>query len=193
VPPNQGKPVRVRQRTRDEPESAVGICPSVPASAGLLRADGQRRRWSVRTLRDAQRMSPARVMRDPYILDFLGLRDTWRQGDSDAAIIREMESFLLALGAGVSFVARQKRIPIDDEDFHLGLLFHNCKLRRLMAVELKIGEFKSAYKGQMELYRRRLVRCRASGCSRRRSGRACGSSSAMVSESPDLALRLRLG
>jgi hypothetical protein len=67
-----------------------------------------------------------------------------------------MESFLLELGAGFSFVARQKRIQIDDEDFHLDLLFYNRKLRRLVAVELKIGEFKAAYKGQMELYLRWL-------------------------------------
>ena len=108
------------------------------------------------TMRDAQRMTPALVMRDPYILDFLGLRDTWQEGDLEAAIIREMESFLLELGAGFSFVARQKRIPIDDEDFHLDLLFYNRKLRRLVAVELKVGEFKAAYKGQMELYLRWL-------------------------------------
>ena len=107
-------------------------------------------------MRDAQRMSPALVMRDPYILNFLGLRDTWQEGDLEAAIIREMESFLLELGAGFSFLARQKRIQIDDEDFHLDLLFYNRKLRRLVAVELKIGEFKAAYKGQMELYLRWL-------------------------------------
>ena len=77
------------------------------------------------TMRDAQRMSPALVMRDPYILDFLDLRDTWQEGDLEAAIIREMESFLLELGAGFSFVAWQKRIQIDDEDFHLDLLFYN--------------------------------------------------------------------
>ena len=98
-------------------------------------------------MRDAQRMSPALVMRDPYILDFLGLRDTWQEGDLEAAIIREMESFLLELGAGFSFVARQKRIQIDGEDFHLDLLFYNRKLRRLVAVELKVGEFKAAFKG----------------------------------------------
>lgn len=107
-------------------------------------------------MRDAQRMSPALVMRDPYILDFLGLRNTWQEGDLEAAIIREMESFLLELGAGFSFLARQKRIQIDDEDFHLDLLFYNRKLRRLVAVELKVGEFKAAYKGQMELYLRWL-------------------------------------
>lgn len=108
------------------------------------------------TMRDAQRMSPALVMRDPYILDFLGLRDTWQEGDLEAAIIREMESFLLELGVGFTFVARQKRIQIDGDDFHLDLLFYNRKLRRLVAVELKVGEFKAAYKGQMELYLRWL-------------------------------------
>ena len=110
------------------------------------------------TLRDAQRMSPALVMRDPYILDFLGLQDTWQEDDLEAAIIREMESFLLELGAGFTFVARQKRIQVDDEDFHLDLLFYNRKLRRLVAVELKVGEFKAAFKGQMELYLRWLDR-----------------------------------
>lgn len=108
------------------------------------------------TLRDAQRMSPSLVMRDPYILDFLELRDSWQESDLEAAIIREMESFLLELGAGFSFLARQKRIQIDDEDFYLDLLFYNRKLRRLVAVELKIGEFKAADKGQMELYLRWL-------------------------------------
>ncbi|MFH5249900.1 YhcG family protein [Burkholderia semiarida] len=110
------------------------------------------------TMRDAQRMSPSLIMRDPYILDFLGLRDTWQEGDLETAIIREMEAFLLELGAGFTFVARQKRIQIDDEDFHLDLLFYNRKLRRLVAVELKVGEFKAAYKGQMELYLRWLDR-----------------------------------
>jgi predicted nuclease of restriction endonuclease-like (RecB) superfamily len=108
------------------------------------------------TLRDAQRMSPSLVMRDPYILDFLSLRDTWQETDLESAIIREMESFLLELGAGFTFVARQKRIQLDGEDFHLDLLFYNRKLRRLIAVELKVGEFKAAYKGQMELYLRWL-------------------------------------
>jgi predicted nuclease of restriction endonuclease-like (RecB) superfamily len=108
------------------------------------------------TLRDAQRMSPSLVMRDPYILDFLNLQDTWQESDLESAIIREMESFLLELGAGFTFVARQKRIQLDGEDFHLDLLFYNRKLCRLVAIELKVGEFKAAYKGQMELYLRWL-------------------------------------
>jgi len=107
-------------------------------------------------LRDAQRISPALIMRDPYILDFLGLKDTWHEEDLEAAIIREIESFLLELGAGFTFVARQKRIQIDNDDFYLDLLLYNRKLRRLVAVELKVGEFQAAHKGQMELYLRWL-------------------------------------
>ncbi|WP_075256711.1 PDDEXK nuclease domain-containing protein [Herbaspirillum camelliae] len=108
------------------------------------------------TLQGTERMSPALVMRDPYILDFLGLRDTWQEGGLEAAIIREMESSLLELGVGFTFVARQKRIQLDGDDFYLDLLFYNRKLRRLVAVELKVGDFKAAYKGQMELYLRWL-------------------------------------
>jgi predicted nuclease of restriction endonuclease-like (RecB) superfamily len=110
----------------------------------------------LRTMQNAQRMSPNLVMRDPYVLDFLGLRDVWQESDLEAAIVREMESFLLELGVGFTFVARQKRIQLDGDDFHLDLLFYNRKLRRLVAVELKVGEFKAAYKGQMELYLRWL-------------------------------------
>jgi predicted nuclease of restriction endonuclease-like (RecB) superfamily len=108
------------------------------------------------TMQDAQPMSPSLVMRDPYVLDFLGLRDTWQESDLEGAIVREMESFLLELGAGFTFVTRQKRIQLDGDDFYLDLLFYNRKLRRLVAVELKVGEFKVAYKGQMELYLRWL-------------------------------------
>lgn len=107
-------------------------------------------------MRDKQSVAPALIMRDPYILDFLGLQDTWQESDLEAAIIREMESFLLELGVGFTFLARQKRIQVDNEDFHLDLLFYNRKLRRLVAIELKVGEFKAAYKGQMELYLRWL-------------------------------------
>ena len=68
------------------------------------------------------------------------------------AILRELETFLLELGAGFSFVARQKRIQLDGDDFYIDLLFYNRKLRRLVVVELKQGSFKPKYKGQMELY-----------------------------------------
>lgn len=109
-------------------------------------------RQELKALREEDRMTPDLVFRDPYILDFLGLRDTYAEKDVEAAILREMESFILEIGTGFAFVARQKRMIIDDEDHRLDLLFYHRKLRRLVAVELKLGDFKAAHKGQMELY-----------------------------------------
>jgi len=107
-------------------------------------------------LRDEDRLSPDLVFRDPYFLDFLGLKDTYSEKDLETAILREMESFILEIGIGFSFVARQKRITVDNEDYYLDLLFFHRKLKRLIAIELKLGKFKAAYKGQMELYLRWL-------------------------------------
>jgi len=107
-------------------------------------------------LRDEDRLTPDLVFRDPYFLDFLGLKDTYSEKDLETAILREMEGFILELGAGFSFVARQKRMAIDDEDYYLDLLFYHRKLKRLIAIELKLGKFKAAHKGQMELYLRWL-------------------------------------
>lgn len=106
----------------------------------------------LKQLREEDKLSPDLVFRDPYVLDFLGLKDTYAEKDLESAILREMESFLLELGAGFAFVARQKRMIIDGEDHSLDLLFYHRGLRRLVAIELKIGDFKAAYKGQMELY-----------------------------------------
>ena len=78
--------------------------------------------------------------------------------DLEDAILRELEHFLLELGAGFSFVARQKRLQIDNNDFYIDLLFYNRRLRRLVAIELKLGRFKAAHKGQMELYLKWLDR-----------------------------------
>ena len=107
-------------------------------------------------LREEGRLTPDLVFRDPYFLDFLGLKDTFSEKDLGSSILREMESFILELGAGFSFVARQKRITVDNEDYYLDLLFFHRKLKRLIAIELKLGKFKAAYKGQMELYLRWL-------------------------------------
>ncbi|MCF8306739.1 MAG: PDDEXK nuclease domain-containing protein [Ignavibacteriales bacterium] len=90
--------------------------------------------------------------KDPYFLEFLELKDTYIEKDLEAAILRELESFLLELGKGFTFVERQKRITIDGEDFYLDLLFFHRKLKRLVAIELKIGKFRAKDKGQMELY-----------------------------------------
>jgi predicted nuclease of restriction endonuclease-like (RecB) superfamily len=110
----------------------------------------------LKALRDAEGVTPDLVLRDPYMLDFLGLHDSYSEADLEAAIIREMEGFLLELGAGFTFVARQKRIQLDGDDFYLDLLFYNRKLKRLVAVELKVGDFQPEFKGQMELYLRWL-------------------------------------
>jgi len=144
-------------------------------------------RWSVRTLRervdsmlfertalskkpealirqelDALRaegdVTPPLVLKDPYVLDFLALDDRYLEKGVEDAILRELEHFLLELGAGFSFVARQRRIQLDSDDFYIDLLFYNRKLRRLVAIELKLGDFKAEYKGQMELYLRWLAK-----------------------------------
>ena len=98
------------------------------------------------------------LLKDPYVLDFLALDDRYLEKGLEDAILRELEHFLLELGAGFSFVARQRRIQLDSDDFYIDLLFYNRKLRRLVAIELKLGEFKAEYKGQMELYLRWLAR-----------------------------------
>ena len=103
-------------------------------------------------LRDEDKLTPDLVFRDPYILDFLGLKDTYAEKDLEAAILREIEAFLLELGVGFCFVARQQRMQIDDRDYYLDLLFYHRRLRRLIAVDLKLGKFEAADKGQMELY-----------------------------------------
>jgi len=110
------------------------------------------------TLRKTQRPSADLLLKDPYVLDFLGLNDRYLERDLEDAILREIEKFLLELGAGFTFVARQKRIQIDQDDFYIDLLFYNRKLRRLVAVDLKVGEFRAEYKGQMELYLRWLAK-----------------------------------
>jgi predicted nuclease of restriction endonuclease-like (RecB) superfamily len=109
-------------------------------------------RNALETLRREDRLTPDLVFRDPYLLDFLGLADTYSERDLEAAILRELERFLLELGTDFTFVARQKRLTIGDEDFYLDLLFYHRGLRRLVAIELKLGRFEAAYKGQMELY-----------------------------------------
>lgn len=113
-------------------------------------------KWSVRTLRQEDRLTPDLVFRDPYFLDFLGLKGAYQEKDLESAILREMESFILELGAGFTFMARQKRLQIGNKDYYLDLLFYHRKLKRLVVIELKLGRFKPEYKGQMELYLRWL-------------------------------------
>lgn len=102
------------------------------------------------------RMSPDLVFRDPYLLDLLGLQGAYSERDLESAILREIENVLLELGAGFTFVARQKRMSVGKDDFHLDLLFFHRHLRRLIAVELKLESFQPAHVGQMEFYLRWL-------------------------------------
>ncbi len=109
-------------------------------------------------LRENKEMSISLALRDPYILDFLGLKDTYSEKDLEQNIINELQYFILELGNDFAFLARQKRITIDDVDYYLDLLFFHRKLNRLVAIELKLGKFEYAHKSQMELYLRWLAK-----------------------------------
>ena len=136
--------------------------------------------WSVRQLRDKQdemtyersliavkpedeivktlekvtptHMEPDVVLRNSYILDFLGLSGYYSEEELEDAIAKQLEAFILELGQGFAFLERQKRFTIDGTDYYLDLLFYHRKLKCLIAIDLKLGKFKPKYKGQMELY-----------------------------------------
>ena len=122
----------------------------------LSRKPAELARLELAALRDEYRLSTDMVLRDPYLLDFLGLKDTYQEKDLEAAILRETERFIMELGSGFAFLARQKRITLDGEDFYMDLLFYQRELRRLVVVELKLDRFRPEHKGQMELYLRWL-------------------------------------
>lgn len=103
-----------------------------------------------------RRMTPDLVFRDPYVLDFLKLPADFSESELERGILRELEAFLVELGQGFTFVARQKRMSVGPDDFYLDLLFFHRPLRALVAIELKLGRFEPADKGQMELYLRWL-------------------------------------
>jgi predicted nuclease of restriction endonuclease-like (RecB) superfamily len=107
-------------------------------------------------LRDDRKMSLDMFYRDPYMLDFLGLRDTYSEKDLENAILAELEKFILEMGSDFAFLARQKHIVLDNKDYYMDLLFYHRTLRRLVLIELKLGEFEPQDKGQTELYLRWL-------------------------------------
>ena len=108
------------------------------------------------TLRDDNVMSPDLVFKSPYFLEFTGLKGFYSEKSLEDCLVAHLEQFIIELGNGFSFVARQKRMIIDGEDFYLDLLFYHRRLHRLIAIDLKKGRFKAEYKGQMELYLRWL-------------------------------------
>ena len=108
------------------------------------------------TLRDDNVLSPDLVFKSPYFLEFTGLKGMYSERTLEDSLVAHLEQFIVELGNGFTFVARQKRMIIDGEDFYLDLLFYHRRLHRLIAIDLKLGRFKAQYKGQMELYLRWL-------------------------------------
>lgn len=106
----------------------------------------------LKALQKKETVSPEVFFRDPYLLDFLGLHDTFSEKDLESAIIAELQRFIIELGNDFAFLARQKRIQVDGEDYYIDLLFYHRQLQRLVAIDLKLGKFKTSYKSQMELY-----------------------------------------
>lgn len=97
-------------------------------------------------------LKPEDEIKDPYILEFLGLKDEYSESQMEEALIKHLEHFLLELGVGFTFIARQKRITLEGSHYRLDLLFYHRILRCLVAIDLKIGEFTHADAGQMNLY-----------------------------------------
>lgn len=110
----------------------------------------------LKQLKDERKLSTELAFKDPYLLDFLGLKDTYSEKDLENAILAELQSFITELGSDFAFLARQKRITIDSTDYYIDLLFYHRNLRRLIVIELKLGKFKPEHKGQIELYLRWL-------------------------------------
>jgi predicted nuclease of restriction endonuclease-like (RecB) superfamily len=109
-------------------------------------------------LKTENQMTPELAFRDPYFLNFLGLHNSYSEKDLESSILANLQDFIIELGTEFAFLARQKRIIIDNEDFYIDLLFYHRGLKRLIAIDLKLDKFKAAYKGQMELYLRWLER-----------------------------------
>ncbi len=107
-------------------------------------------------LKEKDKMTPELVFRDPYVLDFLELHNSYSERDLENAILNALEKFILEFGKDFYFVERQKRITLDDDDFYIDLVFYHRRLRCFVIIELKLGKFKAEYKGKMELYLRYL-------------------------------------
>lgn len=110
----------------------------------------------IELLKNEQTISSDLVFKDPYFLDFLGLKDTYSEKDLESRILIELQNFIIELGSDFAFMARQKRITIDNEDYYIDLLFYHRRLKCMIVIDLKVGKFEAAYKGQMELYLRWL-------------------------------------
>lgn len=111
---------------------------------GISRKPAELAKQELKKLREEDQLTPDLVFRDPYLLDFLGLKDTYSERGLESAILRELERFLVELGSDFAFLARQKRVTVDQEDYYIDLLFYHRRLRRLVAIDLKLGRLQAA-------------------------------------------------
>lgn len=111
---------------------------------------------AIDNLKEENIIHPDLIFKSSYILDFMGLKSNYSELDIESALVANLQQFIMELGNGFAFLERQKRIQIDAIDYHLDLLFYHRKLKRLIAIDLKLGKFKPEYKSQMELYLRWL-------------------------------------
>jgi len=97
-------------------------------------------------------LHPEEVIKDPYVLEFLDLKDEYSESDLEEALIKHMETFLLELGGDFCFMGRQRRLRIGDVWYRVDLVFYHRRLRCLVIIDLKLGKFTHADAGQMNLY-----------------------------------------
>ncbi len=97
-------------------------------------------------------LTPEEEVKNPYVLEFLGLKDEYSESELEEGLIRHLESFLLELGGDFTFVARQKRLRVGNEWYRVDLVFYHRRLKCLVMIDLKIGKFTHADAGQMHLY-----------------------------------------
>jgi predicted nuclease of restriction endonuclease-like (RecB) superfamily len=110
----------------------------------------------LKTVETEKKISPDLAFRDPCFIDFLGLHDSYSEKDLESSILVQLQHFVTEMASEFAFLARQKRITVDNEDLYIDLLFYHRGLKSLVAIDLKLGAFKANYKGQMELYLRWL-------------------------------------
>ena len=120
----------------------------------LLSADKQSTKTDAKKNMALAKLEPESFIRNPYVLEFLDLKDypNLHEKDIEEGLINNLQAFLLELGKGFCFVARQKRIRFDDQDFYIDLVFYNCILKCYVLIDLKLGELTYQDIGQMDGY-----------------------------------------
>lgn len=100
----------------------------------------------------AQSELATQTMKDPYVFDFIPFKEDMVERDIENALVREVTSLLLELGTGFAFLGNQYHLTVGGDDFYIDLLFYNLNLRCYIVIELKTGDFKPEYAGQLNFY-----------------------------------------